>query len=131
MNTHPRLALVLAGGGARGAYEAGVLRFILRDLPKRIGHPVAADLICGTSVGGINGSYIAARNGDPDGADDLSEFWTELTVPRVYRFEALDLLRSPMRLFRGPAREQLGAVDASPLHDLIRISGQYDLIRIT
>ena len=39
---NPRFALVLAGGGARGAYEAGVLRFILGDLPGRIGHPVSA-----------------------------------------------------------------------------------------
>ena len=33
----PRRAIVLSGGGARGAYEAGVLRFILDELPKRTG----------------------------------------------------------------------------------------------
>ena len=116
---NPHLALVLAGGGARGAYEAGVLRFILRDLPKRIGHPVSADLICGTSVGAINGSAIAAWNGDVHGPKELSEFWTTLAVSDVYRFEALDLLRSPMRMMRGPADDRMAWVDATPLHALM------------
>jgi NTE family protein len=116
---NPRLALVLAGGGARGAYEAGVLRFILKDLPARIGHPVAADLICGTSVGAINGAAIAAWNGDPQGPTELSEFWNELSVSDVYRFEALDLLRSPVRMMRGPASDEMAWLDARPLHALM------------
>ena len=116
---NPRLALVLAGGGARGAYEAGVLRFILKDLPRQLGRPIAADLICGTSVGAINGSAIAAWNGDPQGPTELSDFWKNLSVSEVYKFEALDLLRSPMRMMRGPADNQMAWVDARPLHDLM------------
>ncbi|MGB0639598.1 MAG: patatin-like phospholipase family protein [Myxococcota bacterium] len=116
----PRLALVLAGGGARGAYEAGVLRFILGDLPKRIGHPIAADLICGTSVGAINGAAIAAWNGDPVGTTELSAFWNNLACGDVYRFVAMDLLRSPMRMFRNRPSGELAWVDAGPLHTLMR-----------
>ena len=113
-------ALVLAGGGARGAYEAGVLRFILGELPKRIGHPIRAHLICGSSVGGLNGAAIGAWNGDPQGPTELSAFWSNLTVADIYRFEALDLLRSPMRLLRGPADNELAWVDARPLHGVMR-----------
>lgn len=113
-------ALVLAGGGARGAYEAGVLRFILGELPKRIGHPIRAELICGSSVGGLNGAAIGAWNGDPQGPMELSDFWSNLTVADIYRFEALDLLRSPMRLLRGPADNELAWVDARPLHSVMR-----------
>ena len=113
-------ALVLAGGGARGAYEAGVLRFILGDLPKRIGHPVGPDMICGSSVGAMNGATIAAWTQSTEGPETLSEFWTNLSCADVYRFVALDLLRSPMRVLRGPSNDEMAWVDARPLHALMR-----------
>ena len=95
--------------------EAGVLRFILKDLPKRLGHPISADLICGTSVGAINGSAIAAWNGDasrPNGVVRVLDH--PMSVSDVYRFEALDLLRSPMRMMRGPTDHRMAWVDATP-----------------
>ena len=49
----PTRAIVLSGGGARGAYEAGVLRFILDDLEARTGVRPGFEIICGTSVGAI------------------------------------------------------------------------------
>jgi NTE family protein len=52
------IALVLAGGGARGAYEAGVLSVILPALPER----ERPNIIVGASVGAINGAYIAATH---------------------------------------------------------------------
>ena len=57
------IALVLAGGGARGAYEAGVLSVLLPALPE----PERPNLILGASVGAINGAYLAATL--PDGGD--------------------------------------------------------------
>src|SRR3954466_8335175 len=57
------IALVLAGGGARGAYEAGVLSTLLPALP----HDQRPNLIVGSSVGAINGAYVAATL--PDGGD--------------------------------------------------------------
>ena len=49
--TTPKRAIVLSGGGARGAYEAGVLRFILDELPRRTGVTPDFDIVSGTSVG--------------------------------------------------------------------------------
>jgi NTE family protein len=57
------IALVLAGGGARGAYEAGVLSVLLPAL----GEAERPNLILGASVGAINGAYLAATL--PDGGD--------------------------------------------------------------
>ena len=57
------IALVLAGGGARGAYEAGVLSVLLPALPEA----ERPNLILGASVGAINGAYLAATL--PDGGD--------------------------------------------------------------
>ena len=47
----PRYALVMSGGGARGAYEAGVLSYVLDELPRRLGRPVRFHIVTGTSVG--------------------------------------------------------------------------------
>ena len=55
----PRLALVLSGGGARGAYEAGILRYLREDLAGDLGGQVQFDILCGTSVGGIHACFVA------------------------------------------------------------------------
>jgi NTE family protein len=53
----PRVALVLPGGGARGAYEAGALSVLLPLLAARGERPT---IICGTSVGAINAAMLAS-----------------------------------------------------------------------
>lgn len=112
--------LVLAGGGARGAYEAGVLRFVVHELSRRSGEIVAPRIVCGTSAGAINGTYIGARTGSPEGATELSRFWQTLTVDRVYRFEAVDLLRSPLRMLGRAVGDSLSLVDATPIQKLVQ-----------
>ena len=56
----PTRALVLAGGGARGAYEAGVIAYLLGELPRRLGRAPKLDLLLGTSVGAIHACFLAA-----------------------------------------------------------------------
>ena len=53
--------MVFSGGGARGAYEAGVIRFLVDELAPRLGRPLAMDILCGTSVGAIHACYLAAH----------------------------------------------------------------------
>ena len=57
-----RIALVLAGGGARGAYEAGVLDALA---PALAGRGQAPDIVVGTSIGALNSSFLAARAHEP------------------------------------------------------------------
>lgn len=52
-----RVAVVLAGGGARGAYEAGALSVLLPALEREGRRP---DIVVGTSVGALNGAFLAA-----------------------------------------------------------------------
>ena len=52
----PKIGLVLSAGGARGAYEVGVLRYIR----ERIKRETRFDIITGSSIGALNGSFIAA-----------------------------------------------------------------------
>ena len=45
-----RFALVMAGGGARGAYEAGVLHWLIDELPGRLGRPIHFDIVTGITA---------------------------------------------------------------------------------
>lgn len=65
MSESPRRAIVLSGGGARGAYAAGVIRYIVEEIGEALGRPVHFDIISGTSVGAINATWLAATVDDP------------------------------------------------------------------
>ncbi len=64
--SRPKRALVLSGGGARGAYAAGILRYILDEIPASLGRPIHFDIISGTSVGAINATWLASSIQDPE-----------------------------------------------------------------
>lgn len=124
-------AVVLSGGGARGAYEAGVLRYVLEEIPRRLGEPVRFDLVCGTSVGAIHAGYLAGTAAQRRGAGDrLADIWRGFRVNEMLPFTATDLLRLPRRLL-GLARlaEELrserppdrlyGVLDTQPLERVV------------
>ena len=127
----PRFALVMSGGGARGAYEAGVLSYVLDELPKRLGRPVRFQLVTGTSVGAVHACYVAATMGNPDAGRGLLSIWRSLDVSGVYRLGVADGLTIPLRL-PGHARARVepaeqeiperlsGLLDTLPLEQLVR-----------
>ncbi|MBE2317888.1 patatin-like phospholipase family protein [Solirubrobacter sp. CPCC 204708] len=92
MPSREPVGLVLAGGGARGAYEAGVLSVLLPALP----HHERPDIVVGASVGAISGSYIAADS-DPTLADGL-QLWERLRWGDVL---ATPSLKDLERILRG------------------------------
>ena len=96
----PRIAIVLSGGGARGAYEAGVLSFLMSDLPKRLGRRPNFHIVSGASVGAIHACYWLAtlHEDDETRAARLARVWDSLTIEHVYRLSVADLLRIPSRL---------------------------------
>ncbi len=93
-----RIAVVLAGGGARGAYEAGILSWVLDVLPKKLGRPVQFDICTGTSVGAIHACYVAATQGEEGAGERLAGIWESLNLESVYRLGATDVVRMPWRL---------------------------------
>jgi NTE family protein len=122
-----RFGIVLSGGGARGAYEAGVLAWLLEELPRRLGRPPRLDVFTGTSVGAIHACWLAACLGEPDAAQRLEEIWRSLEVAAVYRMGLRDLLAIPRRLLGlGPTEptprdDRLsGLLDTRPLERLVR-----------
>jgi len=84
-----RLALVMSAGGARGAYEAGVIYFIRTGLPKDVIRK-DFDLLTGTSVGAINTAMMASMAHDPFAqGEKIKELWLSLKQDDIYRRDFL------------------------------------------
>jgi NTE family protein len=127
----PRFALVMSGGGARGAYEAGVLSYVLDELPRRLGRPIRFHILTGTSVGAVHACYVAATMGHPDAGKGLISIWRSLDVSGVYRLGVADVVNVPLRILglarahvaapEGNIPERLtGLLDTLPLEQLVR-----------
>lgn len=88
-------ALILPGGGARGAYQVGVLKAIGELLDQqRNPYPV----ICGTSAGAINAAVLASHAHEFNvGIERLDHFWRSMHCERIYRTDAWTVFRSGMR----------------------------------
>ena len=117
-----RTALVLGGGGARGAYEAGVLAYLREELEPRLG-PLPIDIVSGTSVGAINAAHVAANIEHPlHQTRDLIERWRSLSVESLLRFGVSDLLRMGREIVGGAppnAARQGGLVDPFGLREVV------------
>jgi NTE family protein len=117
------IGLVLSGGGARGAYEAGVLSYLFEDLPARLGRPVRFEIVTGTSVGAVHACYVAASQHDAGAGRRLLDIWRSLSLDRVFAVGAIDLVRVPWQLLGlGGVRAALPALGAVPE----RLPGLFD-----
>jgi NTE family protein len=114
-----RVAMILSGGGARGAYEVGVLWYIFDELTRILGAPPKIDILCGTSVGAINGCFLAAHLGDPVlGLRRLVELWSDLELTRVLGFGVRQLATLPRVLLGGG--DGYGLFDVRPMAELVQ-----------
>lgn len=132
--TRPRVALVLPGGGARSAYQVGVLQAIAGWCPP--GRPLPFSILCGTSAGAINAAVLAAQGGNVQRATaDLARVWGGFHVEQVFRAGASDMLRSELHLLLAlvsggwllPMPRAL--FDSTPLRDLLAASVDFDALR--
>jgi NTE family protein len=127
MQQNPATGLFLSGGGARGAYQIGVLRGLLA-VTKRLGVEKPFQILSGVSAGAVNTAYLAARAADMTaGAEQLATFWSELHCDHVYRTDpwslgeigmhwAIDALSGGGRL----GRKSRALLDTAPLRQLLR-----------
>ncbi len=97
MGDRKKTGLVLTGGGARAAYQVGVLQavaMILREAGWRSGRN-PYDIICGTSAGAINATALACYADDfGEGLERLLRVWENFRVEQVYRADSLGVVRS-------------------------------------
>ena len=137
----PKRAVVLSGGGARGAYEAGVLRFILDELPQRTGITPDFEIVSGTSVGAIHACFLAATADETETRGQrLVEIWDRMRVQEIFNFTVRDFFSLPRRLLGvkhvakmlrdGQRPDRLyGLLDTEPLERLVLQSIPWQGIR--
>ena len=117
-----RLALVMSGGGARAAYQVGMLRWLARHRPD-----LDVPILTGVSAGAINAAYLASHLEDfPTRVERLADLWGHLTTEEVFRVDSLSLARNVLRLGvklisggAAAAPRPHAAVDTKPLWRLL------------
>jgi len=100
MGIEQKTGLILSGGGARAAYQVGVLQAISQILWESGWRPARNpfDIICGTSAGAINAVALACRADNfGEGVQKLLDVWENFTVDQVYRADSLGVIRSGAR----------------------------------
>jgi len=123
--------LILSGGGARAAYQAGVLKAVNQILgsPKR--SPFS--IITGTSAGAINAAAVASNNHQFDyGAKRLEEIWGSFSPNQVYKTSLSTLTKSALRWFwsiirsKQNLKQPLSLLDNAPLKTLLENVIRFD-----
>ncbi len=96
------VGLILTGGGARAAYQAGVLAGVLEVLDPHRSPDFCSpfSIICGTSAGAVNAAAYACQAHDPHAAlDGMRRMWSTLSTGKVYHADGWRLLRTGLRWF--------------------------------
>lgn len=124
------MGLVLSGGGARGAYEAGVLAHLFEEVYPALRSGFEFDVVSGTSVGAIHAAYVAASSHEEVGSrvGRLIETWENMRVRDVLRLSVGDVVGVPLRALgvrtlsrrlRAGADVIGGLVDLAPLERIV------------
>jgi NTE family protein len=131
--TPPRVGLVLPGGGARGAYQVGVLKAIADFLPRG---PNPFSVLSGTSAGAISTVVLASRARSFRGAvGELERVWANFESGQVFRCDPLTMLRSSLHWLAAIVFGGLGVanprslLDNEPLWSLLRRRVSFDAIQ--
>jgi NTE family protein len=123
--TRPKVGLIMTGGGARAAYQVGVLRALSDLLPRHVRNPFP--IICGTSAGAINAAVLAADGSNfRHGVRRLMTVWKNFHVHHVYRADPIGAIRNSSRwvftVLTGGVftRRPVSLLDNTPLVELLR-----------
>ncbi len=140
MPADPRTGLILTGGGARAAYQVGVLGALTR-LRRDAGAPAANPfaVITGTSAGAINAAALACGCDEFDAAvERIVSVWANFHAEHVYRADSLGLVRSGANwltmmsvgwvIARWQRARPRSLLDNSPLIELLQSLVQFERI---
>ncbi|MDH5632603.1 MAG: patatin-like phospholipase family protein [Gammaproteobacteria bacterium] len=124
-DTRRKLGLVLSGGGARAAYQVGVLKAISECLPKDAPNPF--QVICGTSAGAINSAALAIyAERFPEAVQRLLRVWRNFRVDKVFRADLPGIVKTGahwlLAMMAGGLgkRNPVSLFDRAPLRTLLQ-----------
>ena len=127
----PRTALILTGGGARAAYQVGVIKAVRELLPPGTRNPFP--ILCGTSAGAINAAALAVNAENfSTGVDYLHEVWSGFHASHVYRADPMGVAAAGARWLSLLAlgwitrRSPRSLLDNSPLRQLLESTIDFD-----
>lgn len=128
----PQTGLILPGGGARGAYQVGVIKAIADMAPEGV-NPFP--ILVGVSVGAINATALASRAKDfKEAAEWLACLWRNLRSSKVYRTDFKTIVFNGIRWFCSLTLGGLGAANPKSLLNNAPLAGllsrEIDFIRI-
>src|SRR5271167_320603 len=119
------VAILLPGGGARAAYQVGVLRGIARIVGRDNAQPFR--IICGTSAGAINAATLAVHADNfRRGVGRLLRWWSALEVSMIYHADLASVSMHGMRWFAsvlvgvGGPKRAASMLDNTPLRALLQ-----------
>ena len=117
-----RAGLVLTGGGARAAYQVGVVKAVRDILGSPLRNPFP--ILCGTSAGAINAATLAAFADDfPRAVGNLLETWENMRCEHVYATDLLSILKSGANwlsaLMLISRRNPVSLLDNRPLREML------------
>lgn len=121
-----RVGLILTGGGARAAYQVGVLKAIAEMLPRRAHNPFS--IICGTSAGALNAAVLSVNmRSFRKGVRHLDRIWKNFHADQVYRTDLLGVFNNTvywlagliLSVFGVNKLDQVSLLDNTPLIELL------------
>jgi NTE family protein len=128
----PRAALVLTGGGARAAYQVGVVKAV-RDI---LGNPTENPfpILCGTSAGAINATTLAVFADDFSRAvGNLIDVWENMRCHHIYRTDVGHVLKSGARWLAAmmliSRNNPMSLLDNEPLKEMLGRTLPFDRIQ--
>lgn len=121
-----RVGLILTGGGARAAYQVGVLKAIAEMLPRRAHNPFS--IICGTSAGALNAAVLSVNmRSFRKGVRHLDRIWKNFHANQVYRTDLMGVFNNTvywlasliLSVFGINKLDQVSLLDNTPLIELL------------
>lgn len=128
-----RTGLILTGGGARAAYQVGVLKALSELCP---GPAWPFPIIVGTSAGAVSASILAANvTRWHDSVREIEDVWANFRVNQVFRSDATAMLRAGARwlgslITGGAVGPPKSLLDNSPLRQLLERVTDFDAVRV-